>query len=181
MNFVYETEHLYMQTLIESDAPILLDFCRRNADFFAPFEPKQPERFLTEEYQRLMINGFSQQFLRLQAARYYLFEKNRDDRIVGCVGLSEIHTGNDRCAKILYKVDRLFCGRGYAVEASQKLISEAVSSLNLHRIEADILLSNEPSKRVAEKLGFEYEGIARSSHKINGKWEDHARYALICD
>lgn len=179
MNFVYETEHLYLQTLLESDAEILLDFCRRNADFFSPFEPEYPNNYLTEEYQALLINGFSQQFLKHQAARYYLFEKENDKKIVGCVGLSDIRLGDERCASLLYKVDKDFLGRGYAAEASAKLIKAAADSLKLHRVEADILPDNLPSIHVAEKLGFEYEGVARKSHKICGIWADHARYSLI--
>ncbi len=179
MNFVYETEHLYMQTLIESDAPMLLDFCERNLSHFSPFEPEYPPNYFTEEYQRLLINGFSQQFLKLHSARYYLFEKGHDDRIVGCVGLSEIHLGDERSAKLLYKVDREYCGRGYAVEASSKLLDAARDSLKLHRVEADILPDNKYSIHVAEQLGFEYEGIAKLVHKANGVWADHARYAKI--
>lgn len=179
MNFVYETEHLYLQTLIESDTEVLLDFCRRNSEFFSPFEPKYPDNYLTEEYQSLLINGFSQQFLRHQAVRYYLFEKGNDRKIVGCVGLSDIRLGDERSAVILYKVDKDYIGKGYAVEACAKLIKAAADSLKLHRLEADILPDNLPSIHVIEKLGFEYEGLARKSHMVCGIWADHARYSLI--
>lgn len=179
MNFELKTEHLLLRSLIESDAPLLLEFCKRNRDFFKPYEPEHPENFFTEDFQRLLINGFSQQFLKLQSARYYIFENGHENMIIGCVGLSDIKLGDERSAKLLYKIDRSYCGHGYAVEASKAIIAEASRSLGLHRIEADILPGNTRSERVIEKLGFEYEGLARLVHKTNGKWSDHKRYAII--
>ena len=50
---------------------------------------------------------------------------------------------------------------------------------NLHRIEARIMPSNISSIKLIEKLDFHNEGLAKSSIKINGKWEDHFVYAYI--
>ena len=49
----------------------------------------------------------------------------------------------------------------------------------LHRIEANIMPRNEPSLKVAKKLGFIDEGILHKYLKINGKWQDHIHMALI--
>jgi [ribosomal protein S5]-alanine N-acetyltransferase len=38
---------------------------------------------------------------------------------------------------------------------------------------------NGASLRVAEKLGFENEGLGKKYLKINGKWEDHIHMVLF--
>jgi ribosomal-protein-alanine N-acetyltransferase len=35
------------------------------------------------------------------------------------------------------------------------------------------------SRRVLEKLGFEYEGLSRRYLKIAGVWEDHIHYVML--
>ena len=38
---------------------------------------------------------------------------------------------------------------------------------------------NTASIHLIETLGFEYEGVARKIFEINGKREDHLRYAFV--
>ncbi|MBP5250311.1 MAG: hypothetical protein J6Z46_09945, partial [Lachnospiraceae bacterium] len=96
MDFLYETKHLYIRTLIDDDAGILLDYCKRNAEFFSEYETEYPGNYFTEEYQRMLIKGYMQQFLKSTGVRYYLFETDNDERIVGTVGLSRIICGEER-------------------------------------------------------------------------------------
>ena len=77
-----------------------------------------------------------------------------------------------------YKVDQRFNGLGVATEAIAASNRYLFEVFGLHRIEANIMPSNLASQRVVEKLGFEQEGLAKAFLKINGKWEDHYRYAL---
>jgi ribosomal-protein-alanine N-acetyltransferase len=179
MDFLYETKHLYIRTLIDDDAGILLDYCKRNAGFFSEYETEYPENYFTEEYQRMLIKGYMQQFLKSTGVRYYLFEKDNDERIVGTVGLSRIICGEERSAVLSYKLDRDFCGKGYATEACAELLNRAAKGFRLHRIEADILPGNVKSVAVAERLGFKHEGKARLSHRVGNAWADHERYSLI--
>jgi ribosomal-protein-alanine N-acetyltransferase len=48
----------------------------------------------------------------------------------------------------------------------------------LHRVEIDIRPENTASLRVAEKLGFRYEGLKQRYIHINGDWRDHYVFAL---
>ena len=51
--------------------------------------------------------------------------------------------------------------------------------LNLHRVEAACLPSNERSIKTLEKNNFCVEGFVRKYLKINGKWEDHLLLSCI--
>ena len=53
--------------------------------------------------------------------------------------------------------------------------------LQLHRIEAACLPSNEPSIRILRRNGFIQEGYARRYLHINGQWQDHLLFARLAD
>ncbi len=38
---------------------------------------------------------------------------------------------------------------------------------------------NEASRKLLEKVGFQYEGYAREYLRIDGDWRDHLLYALL--
>ena len=48
-------------------------------------------------------------------------------------------------------------------------------------LEAACLPSNEASIRLLRRSGFTEEGYARRYLKINGVWQDHLLFALVCD
>ncbi len=179
MMIKYETENLILKMLEKSEVGLLIDFLKRNAEEFSRYEVRWPENYLTRDYQKVFIEGCKKQFLKGDAYRYYLFEKHGDGSIVGCVGLNGINLGEEKSAKIFYKLDREAMGKGYAVEACECILREARRELKLHRIEADICPGNDRSMRTAERLGFEYEGMAKSAHRIGDEWVDHKRYALV--
>lgn len=178
MDFAYEAERLNLQVLDEGSAMKLLAFVEENADIFMQYEQKYPENYFTVEYQELLLKGWLNQFLNQTGIRYFVFEKDKPDVIVGCVGLSDVNL-SDRSAKVYYKLDKMHYHKGYATEAVSCLLWHAAEELGMHRIEADILPENEKSKGVVKRLGFQLEGVAIQSHSICGEWKDHERYALI--
>jgi RimJ/RimL family protein N-acetyltransferase len=82
-----------------------------------------------------------------------------------------------------YTVGERHRGRGYASAGLRELVSIAFSprGANLWRLEAVAAVDNVASRRVLERAGFEFEGIARSYLVIDGVRVDHARYALLRD
>ena len=69
-------------------------------------------------------------------------------------------------------------GQGYVPEAVVACLRFAFGELSLHRVEISIIPRNAASRRVVEKLGVRFEGIAERLLSIDGVWEDHARYAI---
>lgn len=68
---------------------------------------------------------------------------------------------------------------GYAQESITKCLSIAFKELGLHRVEAQVLRENLPSKKLLYRLGFEMEGVRKQNVKIHGEWRDHELYALL--
>lgn len=181
MQLEYETNRLVLRILSESDVLRSLAFYERNLDFFAPYDPIYPDGFLTPAFQQTFIAGQLKQFLQQSALRYHLLQKEKPDTIIGVVGFSSVSLGEERSCNLCYKLDQAMLHQGYATEAVSRLLQELSLSLSIHRVQADILPGNTPSIRLAQRLGFQYEGTARQAHKVNGQWQDHLRYAKILD
>ena len=77
-----------------------------------------------------------------------------------------------------YKLDKDYLNRGYMTGAIG-LVTAWGFEVGLHRIEANIMPRNLPSLRVAEKCGFQNEGLSPRYLQINGKWEDHVHMVKL--
>jgi RimJ/RimL family protein N-acetyltransferase len=55
----------------------------------------------------------------------------------------------------------------------------AFGELKLSRIEIVTMLDNAASRRVAEKVGFQFEGVARNRLLFKGQPHDAALYSLV--
>ncbi|MCP9486850.1 MAG: GNAT family N-acetyltransferase [Gaiellaceae bacterium MAG52_C11] len=77
-----------------------------------------------------------------------------------------------RTAELGYLVAPAARGRGVASEALRLLSDWAISELDAQRLELMISVENAASKRVAERCGYEREGVLRSIHLKEGVRED---------
>jgi|P827metagenome_2_1110787.scaffolds.fasta_scaffold13155_3 ribosomal-protein-alanine N-acetyltransferase len=179
MKFRYCTDRLILMVADESMAPLVLDYLNRNRSDFERWDRAFGEECYTIEYQEQALAAEQKLFLRSSGVRYYMFLSEKPDFIIGNISFSYLtEDGGHRCS-IGYRIDTEYREQGYAYEAASFLIPLIHESYGTKRIEADILEENIPSKKLIEKLGFEYEGIARKSHTIAGVERDHLRYSLI--
>ncbi|HET6963897.1 MAG TPA: GNAT family protein [Acidimicrobiales bacterium] len=103
------------------------------------------------------------------------------DRFAGEINLSSIQRGPYQNAYVGYWIDEAQAGHSYTPEAFVVLCRFAFEELGLHRLQASIIPRNAPSHRVAAKVGLRNEGTALRYLEINGKWEDHVRYAITSE
>ena len=148
-------------------------FYRRNRAAFAPFDPVQPQEFFTAEGQAERLAFDLAQAEAGRSFRFLLVQPRHPGKIIGLAGLNEIVRGAFQSCFISYKLDHTLWGQGYGAEAIAALTEWSFRNLGLHRVEANIMPRNLPSRRAAAKAGFEEEGLARRYLKINGVWEDH--------
>jgi ribosomal-protein-alanine N-acetyltransferase len=98
---------------------------------------------------------------------------------IGTVSLRDINPWPTHSATIGYSLDYEYEGRGLMREAVAAVVRFALEHLNLRRIEACYMPANVKSERLLEALGFQIEGLLRSSLEVNGRWEDHKICSLI--
>lgn len=175
------TERLVLRTVGTAFAARVLDYQRRNREFFRPWRPADSEAFFTLEAQQERLQHDRR--LRRQGLGVRLWVFDRADRrfatVIGDIGLSNIVRGAFQSCHLGYEIDEICTGRGLMTEALRGAIGYAFEELHLHRVEANIMPRNARSLRVVENLGFRGEGLAPAYLRINGVWEDHLHFALL--
>ena len=101
-----------------------------------------------------------------------------DDLPRGHVGLAKF-TPELSSAEIGYWIATDMTGRGLMTEAAGAAVEFAFEDLGLHRIELRAAPENVNSVRVAEKLGFTREGLARSACRGAHGWHDVEIFGLL--
>lgn len=127
---------------------------------------------------RTFVKSSNRSWRRGRAFDFLISMKNEPGSVVGGVGIwytSRIQ----RSGEIGYWVRSDLTGIGVATEAAEALLPLGFEELGLHRLLMRIAVGNHSSRRVAEKLGFSYEGIAREEIMIRGKWVDHEVFSLL--
>ncbi|MEA2499458.1 MAG: ribosomal-protein-serine acetyltransferase [Actinomycetota bacterium] len=97
---------------------------------------------------------------------------------IGTVGLAGARQ-DFRRAELGYWLRSDLAGQGYMTEAASAAIAFAFDDLDLHRLELHAAEGNDASMRVAEKLGFQREGLARHAGFGGGSWQDMHIYGLL--
>lgn len=174
-----ETPGLVLSTLRKNDIQKLLGFYERNIKFLEPWIPEYESGYYTYDYQIRKLEFEKKLREAGSEYRFNIFKKDDPERIIGNIAVSNIIRGIFQSAFIGYSVDEKENGKGIATEAIKGIIEFSFCDLMLHRLEANVIPSNKASIRVLEKLNFTEEGYSKNYLKINGKWQDHLRFALI--
>jgi ribosomal-protein-serine acetyltransferase len=99
-------------------------------------------------------------------------------RLAGVVGIT-VDRGN-RSAAIGYWLDEASEGRGAVTAAVAALADDGFERWRLRRIEIRADVENRPSRAVAERLGFQLEGVARQAYRVSdGRYSDDAVYSML--
>lgn len=108
--------------------------------------------------------------------------RTRDqDQLAGVFNISEIVRGVFQSAYLGYYAFAPHHGQGLMQEGMQLLHRYAFSILKLHRLEANVQVDNHASITLAKATGFQLEGLSRRYLKINGRWRDHQRWAILSE
>jgi ribosomal-protein-alanine N-acetyltransferase len=179
MLFVYETTRLLLKVNTPDKAGQVLDFYLRDKELFEQFEPDRMVNFYTRKFQKQALTFEYNMAMQGTLFRFYVYEKQNPDRIIGTISFHHITHGYTSSCEIGYKFSSEVHRRGYATEALTLVTDEIFRDLKLHRITAWALPDNLPSIRLLEKVGFVYEGTCREYMLLHGQWRDHVQYAMI--
>lgn len=99
--------------------------------------------------------------------------------LAGQVTVNNVVRGAFDSAALGWWVDGQLAGRGITPTAVALVADHCFRAVGLHRLEANIRPENQPSRRVAEKLGFVQEARYRRYLFIDGAWRDHLGFSLL--
>ena len=170
-----------LRTLAESDYDAWREVRVRCRDWLLKWEPRSAHAPHLAEDRRSFATRCQVRERERQIGTGFGFGIFVDGRFVGEISLSSIQRGPLQSAFVGYWIDEAYAGRGLMPESVVVVLQFAFESLRLHRIEINIIPRNAASRRVVEKLGLRYEGIAERYLEIDGAWEDHAHYAITAE
>lgn len=101
-----------------------------------------------------------------------------DGSIIGRLGYHVIDHLN-RQTSIGYWLDADHQGKGLMTMAVKALLDHAFGTLKLNRIVLQAAVDNQPSRGIAERIGFQQEGVARQSEWLYDHYNDLVVYAIL--
>ena len=122
------------------------------------------------------IDWFRMRFEEGLAVRWGISLKGQDS-IIGTIGFNNFIKGHR--ASIGYDLQYKQWNRGFLTEALNEIVNFGFTTLEVNRIEAEVMQGNLPSERVLEKAGFKKEGILRQWMLWNGNYYDMTMYSLL--
>ncbi len=149
-----ETERLIIKPSSTNDVDMLLKMDKQEITqkFLGGIKNKTKEERITflERKTSKFKNGLAGQLT------VYLKATNTT---IGFTGLSIKEENNNASIGYIYDYD--YCNKGYCTEACKKLIEIAFNILKLDNVYAETVEGNNSSKRVLEKLGFQFQNITK--------------------
>ena len=169
------TGRLSLRPLTAADTGALLayrsrpDVCR-----YVPFEPMTEQdiaKRIAETWARTELTDEGQALL-LGA------EVTSTGELIGDVMLFW-HSRRDAGGELGYVLNPDYGGQGYATEAARAVLRLGFDGLGLHRIVARIDERNEPSARLARRLGMRQEARLVQNEFFKGEWSNELDFAML--
>ena len=100
------------------------------------------------------------------------------DVLCGAIRLNHIEADSHK-ASVGYYIGAQYQGAGLATMAVRAVLGFAFERLAFNRIELRCASHNAASARIAERLGFSWEGLLREAELIGHTYVDHFVYSLL--
>ena len=165
-------DRVFIRGPVRADADEFTELMRASREFHSPWAtaPTDDERFAA-----YLADQRRPDFVAMLLCRA------QDGAIVGFFNLSQIVRRRLQSAYLGYAVGRPYAGQGYMRGGLELVLRHSFTTLELHRIEANIQPGNATSLALARGAGFRREGFSPRYLKIGGRWRDHVRYALLAE
>ncbi|MCY4431872.1 MAG: GNAT family protein [Rhodospirillales bacterium] len=169
---------VYLRPPRRSDASAWVSLRKESYAFLKSWEPSWLPENCTRSY---FLRQYRRQGFAAREDRGYAFHifRNADRALLGAVTAANVQRGVAHSASLGYWIGAPHARQGYMREAIAVLVPMLFGTLKLHRLEAAAVTCNWPSRLLLESLGFRCEGLARDYLKIDGRWQDHALYAML--
>lgn len=171
-------EGVYLRPSELRDFPEWAALREQSRAFLTPWEPVWPIDDLTRTSFRFRVRRHAEEMARDEAYSFLLF-REEDNVLLGGLSFGYVRRGVSQSASLGYWMGAPYAGKGYMTRAADAACRYMFERQGLHRIEAACLPTNEPSRRLLQRVGFRREGYARSYLNINGEWRDHLLFALL--
>ena len=178
MSLFFQHSGVLIRPMTPEDQPSLFAAVRESIDTVGRWMPWcHPDYSTTDSDRWIALCQINWQFG--IDREFGIFDAASGD-VLGCVGLNLINRINN-FGNLGYWVRASRTGKGIAAIAATMVARFGFGELQLIRLEVIARVDNAASRRVAEKIGCHFEGIARSRLQFKGVPYDAAVYSLLPD
>ena len=159
-----ETDRLILRGMRVSDTEDMFEYARRPSvtqylTWNPHTDPAETREYLTYVGQRYRTGDFYD----------WAVVDRESGHMIGTCGFTSFNCPHDT-AEIGYVLNPAYQGKGLATEAVRRVLDFGFDELGLHRIEAHFMEGNDASRRLMERVGMTFEGYARESMRIKGRF-----------
>lgn len=173
-----QSERVILLPVDPSDAPDIWNAVDSSRAFLQPWLPWVPYQQNPDAAARF-AQASAADWDQGRALRFVI-RGRADGRMAGIVGL-EACVPMHRSCELGYWLRQDASRKGLMTEAARRCVDFGFRRMNAHRIRVAAATGNHPSLRVIARLGFRFEGNARHAEWCDGRWLDHAVFALLED
>ncbi|MFD1387725.1 GNAT family N-acetyltransferase [Oceanobacillus sp. FSL W7-1293] len=175
----FETERLIIRAPKPEDWKSIYTAMQASINELKPWLPFARQEQTEQDVQKTTKEAYLN-FLSREDLRFHAFDKETGEFMISS-GLHRINW-DVRKFEIGYWIDTKHSGKGYVTELVKGLTSFAFRELDANRVEIRCDPKNSKSKTVAERSGFELEGILKNDViEGNGELRDTCIFAVIED
>jgi ribosomal-protein-serine acetyltransferase len=171
-----ETQRLSLRIFRAGDSAVGYPAVRETIGELQRWMPWATEEYSEQNFEEWGRRAIADFFNR-SVIHYLIFHSDLQEYI-GTISAHDIDWKLGKC-EIGYWLRTKYTGQGFMTEAAEAIVSLMKRVMPARRIEIRAQTGNQRSRRVAERLGFELEGILRSAMLFKGKAVDMAVYALV--
>jgi ribosomal-protein-alanine N-acetyltransferase len=173
------TPRLLVRSLARDDLDEFVRVHEVSDAFFAPWSPARTGTWVDVFYGDIAKAESG----RRSGTHHRMVGVMDDGRIAGFFSLGHVVRGAFHNAYVGWKVNVEVARQGYGTEGVNALLDFAFSESGaaLHRIQANVIPTNQASIRLAERLGLRREGVAERYLEIAGAWQDHVMFARTAE
>ena len=169
---------VYLRPPERRDQKMWTELRKASRVFLEPWEPAWPPDATSRSAYRRRLTRLDEDWKEERACAFFILDRTSED-LLGGITVSNVRRGVAQSASIGYWIGEPYARLGYMFEAVQLTLNFCFETLNLHRVEAACLPSNDASSALLLKSGFKEEGFARKYLRINNQWQDHRTFAII--
>ncbi len=145
-----------------SDAKIIFKTIDNQRGFLGkwlPFIESTKDIDDTIEFVKSVTNAPAEQF-------EFVFAIFKFDTFAGLIGFKDTDRQNKR-TEIGYWLSEPFQKQGIIIQSAERLCKFAFQELDINRIQIKAAVENLPSKNIAQRLGFAFEGVERQGIRLS--------------
>ncbi len=163
---------VFLDTINKEDMPSLYKWFS-NVEFLSTYDYVLPIPRSKEKVDKMISNYNEENNSIVFAIR------TTEGNIIGIAGYDDIIKDNMVATLFIGIGDENYLGKGFGKEAMLELLNYGFNTLNLYRIQLNVISFNIPAIKLYEKVGFQKEGTMKEFVLRNGQRYDLYMYAKL--